>query len=598
MQRLTSCQDISAEQITPDSQAGRFTVHSSSSKNSYALSFGGDSEMPSCDCPDWTHSLLPCKHFLAVMQHRPEYSWSSFSEPYRKSPYFNVDADVVFSAEQPEDQFQSDSLDDIAPNCDLPRPSYPKKTKVTRCVQLLSRIKHHVYLTIDETAFDTAIECLEDALECLQLSTPNEGGLDLEKSKHLLKKTTYQVPCTQYRDIPKRKSLKNKFSCRVGEGVAIRREASKADVNLNLKQSKEASTIEEVAPLIDNFDEYDIESYILPKCFSAESSNAYEDPWIHVDEKNDSSSPATEVSTTDATDSQNMSTRKRKCTAKEKNSDEEGYQEDNSAKHDVIPNGYVPPHPNCTRPKRRKLIFSDVEKRKIQQNRMLTDESINIAQNLLYNQFDNIGGLEDTVVGQVKEFSVFTSNFIQIINTGMLHWICVSGNPAAEKSRVYIYDSLSSGTVTYVSAAQIANFMNCSESAITTTFQPVQQQLNGVDCGVFAIAFATSLAFGEDPTQIAYDNRKLRDHLIKCLERHEMRPFPRKDNGNERKCRKRSSRISLYCTCRMPWNSHEEDEDKFMAQCKECKNWFHRDCENIPDNVFLCSKVYWKCCSC
>ena len=315
------------------------------------------------------------------------------------------------------------------------------------------------------------------------------------------------------------------FSGRVGEGVAIRREASKLDVNLNLKQSKEASTIEEVAPLNDNFDEYDIESYILPKCFSAESSNAYEDPWIHVDEKNDSSSPATEVSTTDATDSQKMSTRKRTCTAKEKNSNEEGYQADNSAKNDVIPNGYVPPQPDCTRPKHRKLIFSDVEKRKIQQNQMLTDESINIAQNLLYNQFDNIGGLEDTVVGQVKEFSVFTSNFIQIINTGMLHWICVSGNPAAEESRVYIYDSLSSGTITYVSAAQIANFMNCSESAITTTFQPVQQQLNGVDCGVFTIAFATSLAFGEDHTQIVYDNRKRQDHLIKCLERHEMRHF-------------------------------------------------------------------------
>ena len=40
-----------------------------------------------------------------------------------------------------------------------------------------------------------------------------------------------------------------------------------------------------------------------------------------------------------------------------------------------------------------------------------------------------------------------------------------------------------------------------------------QQQGNGYDCGVFAIAFAVSLVFGENPSQLVYNPAKLRNHL-------------------------------------------------------------------------------------
>ena len=41
---------------------------------------------------------------------------------------------------------------------------------------------------------------------------------------------------------------------------------------------------------------------------------------------------------------------------------------------------------------------------------MLTDESVNIAQILLMEQFPHIGGLQDTVIGKVQEFSVIPAN--------------------------------------------------------------------------------------------------------------------------------------------------------------------------------------------
>ena len=48
-------------------------------------------------------------------------------------------------------------------------------------------------------------------------------------------------------------------------------------------------------------------------------------------------------------------------------------------------------------------------------------------------------------------------------------------------------------------------------------FVPVQQQANGSDCGVFAIAFATCLTFETDPSKITFDIHGMRPHLASCL---------------------------------------------------------------------------------
>ena len=49
---------------------------------------------------------------------------------------------------------------------------------------------------------------------------------------------------------------------------------------------------------------------------------------------------------------------------------------------------------------RRNLLFSSKEKATILKKQMLTDESINIAQNILKKQFPKIAGLQDTVIGK------------------------------------------------------------------------------------------------------------------------------------------------------------------------------------------------------
>ena len=55
---------------------------------------------------------------------------------------------------------------------------------------------------------------------------------------------------------------------------------------------------------------------------------------------------------------------------------------------------------------------------------------------------------------------------------------------------------------------------------------PGQIQRGGVDCGLFALAFACDLANGNGPSEIAYCQSGMRQHLIRCLENEHFQPFP------------------------------------------------------------------------
>ena len=71
------------------------------------------------------------------------------------------------------------------------------------------------------------------------------------------------------------------------------------------------------------------------------------------------------------------------------------------------------------------------------------------------------------------------------------------------------------------------------EALLTPNFQgisniPVQQQMNVSDCGVFAIAFATCLVYGQNPRNVIFDIpiARMRQHLHRCLRAGMMQLFP------------------------------------------------------------------------
>lgn len=55
---------------------------------------------------------------------------------------------------------------------------------------------------------------------------------------------------------------------------------------------------------------------------------------------------------------------------------------------------------------------------------------------------------------------------------------------------------------------------------------PVQQQQNSSDCGIFSIAFATSLVYGQDPMNVTYNISQMPQHLLHCLKGGIITSFP------------------------------------------------------------------------
>lgn len=103
------------------------------------------------------------------------------------------------------------------------------------------------------------------------------------------------------------------------------------------------------------------------------------------------------------------------------------------------------------------------------------------------------------------------------------HWICIHYNG----DMLYLYDSFNSDhdmNLTYQQLLYIRHLFPARCPPIA--YKKVKQQENAVDCGVFAIAFATTLALGLDPCEQDYDTGKMREHLLTILETTTLTPFP------------------------------------------------------------------------
>ena len=133
--------------------------------------------------------------------------------------------------------------------------------------------------------------------------------------------------------------------------------------------------------------------------------------------------------------------------------------------------------------------------------------------------------------------------------------------------------------------------MLCKEPVIKIVINSVQQQENGVDCGVFALAYTTSLAFGENPSLCSYNMPLMRKRSVNFLEKEMMYPFPKLDNTKRvLKYKKIQLLLSIYCLCRSVCQYEREDR---MVECMRRYEWFHQKCEKIPRKVFKNKPIFF-----
>ena len=127
----------------------------------------------------------------------------------------------------------------------------------------------------------------------------------------------------------------------------------------------------------------------------------------------------------------------------------------------------------------------------------------------------------------------------------------------------------------------------------------VQHQSGSSDCILFAVAFAQVLCAGLDPHLTTFDQKSMREHLFSSFEDGELLPFPlaqrQRRLGRRRVVRKQ--KVPVYCSCRLPWNKKDNVRGPLVS-CHICNEWFHQDCENIPDIVFDQADYVWLCHMC
>ena len=77
---------------------------------------------------------------------------------------------------------------------------------------------------------------------------------------------------------------------------------------------------------------------------------------------------------------------------------------------------------------------------------------------------------------------------------------------------------------------------------------PLQQQQNGFDCGVYAMASMVSFVNKKDLASISFDEKKLGDHLYDCCKQGRLMPFPSAKQNVRRNTAKLIS-VELFCSC-------------------------------------------------
>ena len=218
----------------------------------------------------------------------------------------------------------------------------------------------------------------------------------------------------------------------------------------------------------------------------------------------------------------------------------------------------------------------------------MNDLHISAAQQLFRTDFPNIQGLQSSLLGVHLKFQSINTNCVQILNFSG-HWACVS-TIGCNPGHVDIYDSLFSTPPSSL-VQQLCSLLQPKDSHLVVNMTNMQSQSGGSDCGFFAIASATALCHGQNPSSLKWIQIMMRQHLLNCLTDCTFTPFPLEKRACKASHVKKTFTFSVFCSCRMP------ADRKGMLRCIQCLEWYHRKCLNIPWSAFK-KGVFWTCPSC
>ena len=180
----------------------------------------------------------------------------------------------------------------------------------------------------------------------------------------------------------------------------------------------------------------------------------------------------------------------------------------------------------------------------------LNDNHMTCAQKLIKNQFPQYNGLQNTILQQTKFLKPLLKS-LQILHTGETennrnHWIAVSTVNYNKKEDIIVYDSK------FSSSLSPDTLIKTEKSAICIKVANVTKQTGLSDCGLFAIAYITHIAFGMNPSSCVFQQSSMREHFLKCLEDKKMQPFPVSNRKRRTSVSHKIIEEPVYCYCRCP----------------------------------------------
>ena len=168
-----------------------------------------------------------------------------------------------------------------------------------------------------------------------------------------------------------------------------------------------------------------------------------------------------------------------------------------------------------------KILLKAKDKEILVDGLELNDLHVNASQTLLKSQYPLVNGFISTL--KVASLKGWTQNYIQILHCATKHhWVTLT-TFGCKDGEIHIYDSL----FTKVDDTTMSTIvMLFGDRDVTCNIPPVQKQQGIVDCGLFAIAFATCLACGHDPSSYQFNQNEMRSHLFTCLQQQHLTEFP------------------------------------------------------------------------
>ena len=180
----TPCQSYTKNKVTKVDSV-RFIVDSEERDTKYDVFFGDDSEMPYCQCYDWSKYHWPCKHMLAVIQHT-DTTWQTLCPTYRDSPFFTLDTDLLSVPATYDNAVihstatcDSETTVNSIPDAEDGNVASPVRSMSARCREVLRVLTDATYICSDPVGLQNLHTHLQNAAKELQTFLPQDSGLVL-----------------------------------------------------------------------------------------------------------------------------------------------------------------------------------------------------------------------------------------------------------------------------------------------------------------------------------------------------------------------------------------------------------------------------------